>query len=188
VQRGLSLGLDPVDLLMGLVQPALYRIGKCWENGTASTREEALVTATCTNMLQSLLNRLPAVGSCRQSSNPKVLLVNAQGNFHTLGLQLVEFVLLSRGVPTLTITPGLGAREVLALVGATRPRVVGIGLSLPTHFRGAREVAAGVRELPEAVRPRVVVGGFAVKHGMQFDPELGFTACSDPRDLVAMAG
>ena len=186
--EGLALGLAPVDLLMGMIQPALYRMGQAWSAGEAAVHHEHALTAACSTLVTLLFERLPHLRALRQAPGPRVLLVNAEGNYHTLGLQVVELLLLSHGVPTLAVVPGLPAREVLALARSTRPVVLGVSVALPTQYGSVREIASLVGGLPDGERPRVVAGGFAVKQGRELPAESGFGVMPNPHDLLEIVG
>jgi hypothetical protein len=48
LDQGLSIGLRPVDLALGMLQPLLHRIGAEWALGRATGAEEHRFTAFCT--------------------------------------------------------------------------------------------------------------------------------------------
>lgn len=159
MEAGLRLGLAPWDLLVGILQPALRRMGRLWAEGAATVADEHRLTATCAAILALLHGSQPGFAALRQA--PVVLLVNAEGNFHTLGIQLVEFFLLSRAVPVLAVHPGLPTAEVLQLVQVIRPAKLGISCALQAHLDSARATSAALAALPERERPALYVGGFA---------------------------
>lgn len=186
LDEGLAHGLAPVDLLMGMIQPALYRMGRAWSLGQASVHEEHVLTAACSTLLTVLFERLPHLRELRQSHRPRVLLVNAEDNFHTLGLQVVELLLLSSGVPALAVIPGLPTREVAALVRSTRPVVLGVSVAVPRQFASLHEIATAVADLPSPERPQVVTGGFAVKQGIDLPDAAGLTLMANPHGLLEL--
>jgi len=186
LEEGLAHGLAPVDLLMGMIQPALYSMGRAWSLGQASVVQEHILTAACSTLLTLLFERLPHLRELRQSHQPRVLLVNAEDNFHTLGLQVVELLLLSSGVPALAVLPGLPTREIAALVRSTRPTVLGVSVAVPQQFASVREIAGAVGELRPHHQPRVVTGGFAVKQGIALPDDAGLTLMANPHDLLGL--
>jgi len=185
---GLNLGLPPADLLMGILQPALYLMGERWAESTASVYEEHRLTGICATMIQLACQRQPDFAALRQSASPRVLLVNADGNYHTLGVQVVEFFLLSHGVPVFTVFPGLPAREVQALAESLRPKVIGMSVALPTQLGSVREIGEKLGALPAGVRPKLVAGGFGVRRLEDPGGEYGFSLCKTPGEMLRLVG
>jgi methanogenic corrinoid protein MtbC1 len=186
VEEGLRLGLAPVDLLMGVLQPVLYRMGVRWSEAVAGIHEEHRLTSVCATMIQLLAERQRAEFGARQSPAPAVLLVNAEGNFHTLGVQIVEFYLLAHGVPVFTVHPGLPARQVLALALSLRPKVIGVSVALPTQLASVRELAEELAQLSAAERPRLVAGGYGVRQLSDPGRDFGFSLAQGPAEILAL--
>lgn len=186
LDEGLSLGLPPADLLMGVLQPVLYQMGARWSDADACVHEEHRLTGVCATMLQLLTERQPGWAGLRQAHAPQVLLVNAEDNFHTLGVQIVEFFLLAHGVPVFTVHPGLPARETAALAESLRPKVVGVSVALPTQLASVRELTATLTGLPAERRPPVVAGGYGVRRLGDPGRDFGFSLCQGPVQLLEL--
>ncbi len=187
-EMGVALGIQPVDLLIGLLQPALYEIGELWARGEVTVAAEHRFSTMVDNLTTLVLDRLSHDRGPRPVEAPDYLLVNADGNYHTLGTRIVQLLLQSCDRTTVVILPGLPSREVLELARSLRPRTLGVSISRPAQIRGLREISAGLAERPEGERPRLVVGGLPIKAGLQLDPALGAEAVPDPRTLIATPG
>lgn len=182
IARAEGFGITPVDLLVGLVQPALYAIGELWARQQVSVAIEHAFTST----VETLVALLAAKAAPPQ---PKVapggiLLVNADGNHHTLGIRIVEFMLRSAGEAATVVYPGLPSTEVLSLVRELRPKILGVSVSLPGQMQAVRELAAAIATMPTAERPRLLVGGPAIKEGRVQEAVPGVEAIADPFVLV----
>lgn len=162
LSEGMALGLDPVDLLLGIVQPVLHQIGARWARGEATIAEEHRVSATCGLLIQRIADADPSAAALRQAPRPEVLLLAAANNHHTLGIQLLEALLIRQHISTFTIYPGLPVDEIVALARKIRPRVAAVSCALPEQLGSALLAAERLAELPREERPLVVVGGFAV--------------------------
>lgn len=162
VAQGAALGLEPVDLLVGVIQPVLRQIGDRWARSEATIAEEHRISALCAAVLHTMTARDPSVAALRVARPPAVLLAPAEDNQHTLGLQVLEVLLLRSGIPTFAVYPGLPAGELVALARALRPRVVGISAAVPEQLAAATNVAVALAEAPPDERPLVVVGGRAL--------------------------
>lgn len=161
VTEGAALGLDPVDLLLGIIQPVLRQIGERWARSEVTVAEEHRCTALCSEVVQLLVNADPNVTALRQARSPEVLLVAAEGNHHSLGIQILEVVLLRHQVATFTLYPGVPIEEVVRLARTLKPRFIAISAALPPHVAAAQAVAERIAQEPSEARPLVIVGGFA---------------------------
>jgi methanogenic corrinoid protein MtbC1 len=168
VRRGLALNLRPVDLLMGILQPALYEVGRLWESGQLTFEQEASFTRFCEAALEELT--MEQNRSRSLSHRPRVLLLNAEGNLHTIGIRLAAFVLREEGhnVQALVSTPPM--EDLPELLRAQRPALVGVSLSLEQQLPYLDGLMKIVATLPE--RPRVVAGGYLVRAGVTLPPEV----------------
>jgi methanogenic corrinoid protein MtbC1 len=185
IEEGAHLGIDPLDLLVGVVQPVLQQIGQRWLRSEITISEEHRVTALCGAVIESIASKEPSILALRDARPPDVLLVGAEGNFHTLGIQLVEVLLLRDRVSTFTVHPGIPAEEVLRLARVLGPKVIAISVALPTQVSSATWVAERVADWPESTRPRVAVGGHAISSWHISDARL--FPCQDARALVELA-
>jgi len=184
LEEGLQLGLDPWDLLIGIIQPALRRMGERWACAQATVNDEHQLTTTCTEILALMERRQAGFGPLRQGRPPEVLLVNAEGNFHTLGIRLVEFFLLTRSIPVMAIYSGLPTQDVIRIVKSIRPLVVGISCAMPGQMTSARRTAEAIADLPFADNLDVFVGGFAARGIKEISSDMPFRVCISPSDLL----
>jgi methanogenic corrinoid protein MtbC1 len=187
VAQGAALGLDPDDLLLGVVQPVLHRIGERWARAEATIAEEHRVTALCAAVIERIAEADPKVVELRQAQRPDVLLVVAEGNQHTLGIQILEALLIRSRISTFTLYPGLPADETVQLARSLAPRVVAISAALPEQLEPALRVAERLADSPAEERPLVAVGGFALRADPSLRVGAPLVPCRDPRELLELA-
>ena len=179
VREGLDLGLKESDLAWGVLQPLLRRAGVRWASGNLSVAREHLFSSTAMNMIDLLFSDMPALRERRQSQHPDILLVMAEDNFHSLGLRMAELGFCLTGYTTFTVMPGLPAKEVAALSESLQPRVLGISVALAPQMRSVRETRGMIAKLPAARRPKLVVGGSAVRLGLAVPEAWGIEVVED---------
>jgi methanogenic corrinoid protein MtbC1 len=184
LDEGIGLGLQPIDLLMGLIQPALYDVGARWAVGLTSVAEEHTFTAMASALIGLVTNKYPAAQAYRQSHQPRILLAAADGNHHTLGLQLVELILNLERIPTFTVYPGIVAAEVVELWRKLRPPVIGFSIALPAHLDGLHHAVELIDAEGPATAPRFVVGGFPIRGGSRPRAGLPIEPLGDPLALL----
>jgi methanogenic corrinoid protein MtbC1 len=186
LDRGLALGLAPVDLMMGMLQPALHEMGQRWAVGERRVYDEHQLTALSSAILELAFDRRPELTPLRQLAAPAVILVIAEGNAHTLGLRIVEYHLLDRGLPVFTIAPGLPIAEVCELTRALRPQVLGVSVALPEQISAVRALGEAVLSSGEP-GPALVAGGNALRHDRYDLESFGFRIGSSPMTLYDFA-
>ncbi|HEX4925172.1 MAG TPA: B12-binding domain-containing protein [Bdellovibrionales bacterium] len=156
----LQMGLRPIDTLVGLVTPALWRVGRLWEERKMTVFEEHRFTAFCEQLLALVALKTPAV-----SGGAPVLLLPAEGNIHTLGARMMHIWLSSLEQNAHCVFPGIPVREAASLVWSVRPAVVGVSISMPDQLPQALELEKKLKDELGPECPPVVVGGFPVKMG-----------------------
>ena len=148
-------GTDVRTLYLEVLQPALYEIGRRWEQAEISVAQEHLATATTQSVMARLAERFD--GAPRRDR--RVLLACAEGELHSIGVRMVADFLEADGwdvlfvgalspppaVAELAATQGV---DVVALSAALGQRVPEIVRAVET-FRGFETV------------PVIAVGGQA---------------------------
>jgi methanogenic corrinoid protein MtbC1 len=166
VARGFALGLRPADLLVGILQPSLYEVGRLWEVGQLTPRQEAVFSSFCEGVIVELTaeqrRRGPPVGA------RSLVLLTAPGNRHRLGPRMVTFLLREHWVNAEFLEETPPPDELLALLEARRPALVGASLASSLDVPYLDVLVPLVGSL--SPRPRVLAGGAAVRAGCAIPP------------------
>jgi methanogenic corrinoid protein MtbC1 len=184
VDESAGLGIRPLDMLMGVIQPILYEMGDLWAQARMTVAGEHQFTGFATGLLSMIFARYPELAAYRQAERPRVLITNAEGNYHVLGVQILELFLASARVPTFTLLPGLPAAEVLGVADRLMPPFVGVSVSLRAQLPPVRQLAAQLRARPD--RPTLILGGSLVREGLDWQDEPDVHVCSNLADLKAV--
>lgn len=183
-----TINISPLDLCFGMIQPFLYEVGCLWEKTKTSVVEEHKLTLICSSVIEMFFNMYPQLNHLRQSSKPQFLLVNAEDNYHVLGIRMVEFILMLNHIPTCTLFPGLPAREVFKLIQELKPPKVGISVALGIQMKSVHELLALVKNLEPALKPQIYVGGQSTRLGLNPQPHLEAIIIHNVRDFLKQAG
>ena len=92
--------------------------------------------------------------------------MNAPGNEHTLAIRILALWLVSKGTLAQIADAHLNLDELVKLVGTTHPKMLLISMALAEQSRGVISIAERIAELPKSIRPKIIVGGYAVKLGL----------------------
>jgi methanogenic corrinoid protein MtbC1 len=186
--RARGLGIQPMDLAFGMIQPILNWIGQNWADGSVSVATEHRFSAVAETILLSIYAEYPGLTEFRQSRKPRVLIANAEGNFHTLGIRFLELALAANGIASAAVYPGLPAKEILALAASFHPEAIGISIALPTQLASMRELSRLVETLPAGARPAMYLGGNPIREGLEIGPEYGIRPLRGFQDLIRALG
>ncbi len=162
-----KLDVRALDLMLGIIAPMLYKIGEEWRRAAITVADEHRFTAFCESVFDLVAAKLPTAGmlSTTHPRHADALLMNCSGNHHTLAIHILELWLLNNGVSTHLLHPTPPVDELVALIDATRPRILFLSMALAEHRAATVTVAERIAALPAEIRPRVIVGGYAIKLG-----------------------
>ena len=166
VDRAIAAGCRPVDVLTGMIAPMLYRIGEDWKRGLLSIEGEHRFTAFCERVIRLIATKLGTTHLPPKSDQPPILLVNAPGNRHTLALQIIQLWLESRMLSVRRINCDVDFDMFMEQLAACQSKLLLISVSLVEQCDAVQAIADGILRWPNHLRPKIVVGGYAVKAGL----------------------
>ncbi len=144
----------------------LYQVGEDWKNGVLSVEQEHSFTAFCEQVIDLVSTKVQPIAPPNLVSGGAILLMNAPGNLHTLGLRIISQWLASKGKIATILDTQDDAAHLLKLIKTTRTKLLLISVALPAQYYSVNEIVEQVAKLAKPIRPRVVVGGYAVKLGL----------------------
>lgn len=167
VEEAVAAHCRPVDVLIGMIAPMLYRIGEDWERGTVTVEDEHRFTAFCERVIDLVESKMHAATSTAPRPDaPTFLLMNVRGNRHVLAIRILALWLQSRGMIVRVVDEPSSADALLQTLAAEPPGVFMMSMSMPEQRDHVAEIASRIQALPQAMRPRVIVGGYPVKVGL----------------------
>lgn len=141
--------------LQDVVCPALYEVGRLWQECEASVADEHLATATT----QSVLARLFVERQRQQPSGRSVVVTSTEGELHALGCRFVADVLEESGWEVIHLGPSTPTAALVDLVRRRRPEAVALSTVRSANLPAAKSAFALLRGLDAA--PVLVAGGRA---------------------------
>lgn len=174
-QEALDANIRPSDLLLGVLQPALYRIGMQWEKGEVTPAMEAAFSTWC----ERILSRFSEEFACE--GTPTILLTTLFSNFHDLGVAFLARFLKDHDVSCLLIVPGIPDDDLVEKCVQLKPAFCGLSVSLPSYIRRAVALANRIQAETHG-QTRAILGGFAFRAGSPVHS--GITVCQDTSSLL----
>jgi MerR family transcriptional regulator, light-induced transcriptional regulator len=157
VEDAAAVGTPVRDLYLDVLQPALYEIGRRWEEAEISVAQEHLATATTETLMARLSERLGAPGAARREGTAIVACVD--GELHAVGGRMVADFLAADGWRVLFVGALTPPEELAALARRDGALVVALSAALSARLDRVREAVAALRALEPA--PFVLAGGQA---------------------------
>lgn len=158
-----------VDILIGIIAPLLHEIGEDWKRDRACVAQQDRLTAFCEEIFSFLAAKASDTASAARASaadRAEVLLMNAPGNRHMLAIRILSLWLKKKRVRARLLERVQSAGELLAQIDRTKPRQLLISMALSEQAEAVAAIAGHIAALPAAARPKVIVGGNAVKLGL----------------------
>ncbi|TVT46474.1 MAG: cobalamin B12-binding domain-containing protein [Denitromonas halophila] len=158
-QRLFESALDRSSTLIGsevhVIQPAMYAIGRAWQENRASVAQEHLATAISQSLMAAAFGQvLPA-----DDNGGRALFACTPGNHHDVGLRMVCDAFEMDGWQAQFLGGNTPLPALLSQCSEFAPHVLCLSASLPQHLRALRTTLATLRQHLGDACPKVIVGG-----------------------------
>ena len=141
-----------------VIQPAMYDVGRLWQDNRVSVAEEHLATATSESWLALTMARAKAA----PDNGKRVMFASLAGNQHMLGLNMVADAFELDGWAVDNLGKDTPIETLVERIRDTRPHLVGLSATLPQHLLGLRQAIDRLRRAFGDACPRIAVGGLAI--------------------------
>lgn len=182
VDQALQGGLPVRTLYLEVFQPAMYEIGRLWQENRITVADEHLATAITQLAMSRLYEQL--FGD-RTDAGPLLVAACAEHERHELGLRMICDLLELEGWDTVFLGASVPVEDLVALVRERRPEVVALSAAITPHLARVREAVDAIRSAMPDGAPVIAIGGRA----FAADPELARRMGADltARDAVEVA-
>jgi methanogenic corrinoid protein MtbC1 len=155
--RSLDAGRDLAGFELHVIQPALYEIGRRWENAELSVADEHAATSIARCVMTAGMLRYPGPVSCGR----RVVLACVDGNRHDVGLHMVNDAFELAGWQVLCLGADVPAPETVQCAIDWRADLLGLSVGFAQQMRSVREIAGQLREIVNGEGLPIIVGGIA---------------------------
>jgi diguanylate cyclase (GGDEF)-like protein len=159
VTEALIAGVAPTTIQVGVITPAMERIGELWEQGEITVADEHLATGLS---YRALLPLQESLQTASPRSRERVVLAAVEGQAHVLGLRMVADVLEGAGFDMLYLGADVPSGALRAFVAEHMPAVIGL---TSTQACDTPHLAQAILAIHDAHPScRVMLGGNGVPH------------------------
>lgn len=156
LEDGIVAGHRAADLLLGVIQPAQYEIGRRWQNDEISVAQEHLATAISQLAVSHLYRHL----ECDRPNGRLIVVACADGELHELGARIAADFLEMAGFTVHFLGANVPARSLASMIHKRRPDALVLSAATSLCFPGLRTSLEAVREAAGEGMP-ILVGGSA---------------------------
>lgn len=155
IAHAVDRGTAVADVYLGVLEPALARVGELWADGELNVAYEHYATAITESVLGELgwQIRVPA------TSGRLAVVACTPGEQHCVGGQMISHFVEAEGWEAFWLGASTPPADMVALVDAERPDVVALSTTTPDRMPAAIELLRALARLETP--PLMVVGGQA---------------------------
>ncbi len=152
-------GHSVMDVYGGVLQEALYEVGRRWETNRIAVATEHMATAVVQSVMAQLYPLIPPAPQKRGNA----VITGIEGELHQVGANMVADVLEADGWSVRFLGTNMPHAGVLQAVEDHKADVVGVSATMLFSLPQVRRLVADVREQFAARPPRILVGGGAFR-------------------------
>ncbi len=157
VEAAMASGMEPADIYVEVLGPALHAIGASWRDGEIGIEREHVASGVATSIVGRMGPRFRRRGRQRGT----VLVAMPSGERHGLGVTMLTDILRGGGYGVLNLGPDTPPESlVAAMAESDNLLAVVVSVAVTAHLPAARRMIAAARRQAPAVP--IIAGGFAV--------------------------
>lgn len=168
IQQLIKQGTSLIDIEVGMVQPAMYEIGRLWQENRISVAQEHLATA----ISQNALARAFATADFEDPVDRSAICACIEGNHHSLGLRMIADAYEISGWDVTFLGADTPSSSIISQVDSERPDVLALSISLPHQVLALKQLVEQLRSDMGAATPAIVVGGLAFNNHQSLSSRL----------------
>jgi methanogenic corrinoid protein MtbC1 len=155
-----KLGINPADLLAGVMQPLLYEIGRMYQEGKIPAVQEHQFSLMIRELIRDIQMNL--VLDSADNHQVDVLLACVNGNYHEFGISLLDLHLRQAGLKVESLCPGIPADQLVSYAKQLNAKVIGLSVSMENQLLDVGDVARVLSREPD-YQPDLIAGGFVIR-------------------------
>ena len=168
-----------------VITPALYEIGRLWEEGKISAVQEHLATAISMRIMSAMYGSF-VMGDPTKGT---AIVTAAPNEFHEVGARMVSDQLEMDGWQVEYLGANSPTVDLLELLRQKKPFFLGMAAVLPFNIEGIRCIIESMKADEELKQIKVMVGGPFFSHEPELWRQIGADGCAkDGVQAVALAG
>ena len=153
---------NPVSLpafFLDMVQPAMYRVGTLWEEGSVSISQEHAATAIMSRAMAFAYQKFELTGEAKG----KALVMCVSNEHHELGGRIVADLLELDGWDVSFLGANTPTEDFVGMAREFRPDLIGMSVTMPFNLIEAKSMVSTLRADPALKGVPVLLGGMVLR-------------------------
>lgn len=146
------------ELYEEVMKPALYEVGRLWEQNKITVAAEHLATAITEGILNSFYGDILP----EKYNGRKVVLACVEKEEHQVGIKMVADVFEMNQWESFFLGPGFPTSDLVKYIKEIKPDMVAISLSVYFNYAGLKHMLVALKK--EFPLLKIIIGGQAVSH------------------------
>jgi MerR family transcriptional regulator, light-induced transcriptional regulator len=165
-------GASVIEIYSEVLQHAMHRVGRLWEEGRITVAQEHMATAVTQFALANLYPLIDQPEILRG----KIVITGVAGEFHQVGSNMVADALEASGWDVQFLGTDAPDRGVLQAIEQHQPSIVGISATMLFNISSVARLVKAIRaRFGDSIR--VMLGGGAFRSTPSLYKEIGADAC-----------
>lgn len=143
------------DFYEKLLKNSMYEIGNLWEKNKLTSATEHVASNVAHGLVKIITDRTPS--SARKN---RLLICTPEGEWHNLGCNVIESVLIARGYKVINISPSSSHDSIIGYIEKTAPEAVLVSVTLRENAKSAQRL---IRKIREKFSVPILVGGQGIR-------------------------
>ena len=155
VRRCVAEGMDVLEILLDVLEPAQHEVGRRWAVGRISVAQEHF----CTAVTEFVMTDLYGLLFTAEESRRRLVALHAPGSLHHVGLRMVVDVLECLDWSTTYLVEEVPVDSLPGLVVDEQADLVLISATMPGQVAAVKAMIEALHHDPRTRDVKVVVGG-----------------------------
>ena len=156
IDRARAVGIDIRSIHLDVFRPALWEIGRLWQENKISVADEHLATAITQAAMARLFEQVYTWTPDRRRS---LVAACVDAERHEVGLRMLCDLLEIEGWETTYLGATVPIDSLVDMVLKRRPDVVALSTAIAPHLPRLRETIAAIRTATRGESPLIIAGG-----------------------------
>jgi MerR family transcriptional regulator, light-induced transcriptional regulator len=153
-----------VEFYENILKQVMYQIGDLWEKKQLAVAAEHVASNVAHSFVKILNEKIS-----KSSSKQKILICTPPGESHTLGCNMLESYLRSKGFNVFNISPSIPTDEIISFIKGNSPDAILLSITLDDNIQSGKRLVAKIKE---RFKTPIFIGGRALEN----KKNLGFDA------------
>lgn len=183
-EENVNSGDDVGSFFEYVIRPSMYRVGNKWQEDEISVAEEHLASS----MISRVISKLYSSFVTFEENKGKAVVTSVANEFHEIGSRIISDSLELDGWDVDHLGVDTPKSDLIDLLLKGKPFLLGLSLAIPFNMDEVVETIEMVKDRPELVDIKVLIGGKAFNDNPELWKETGADAwCKDSTEAVEVA-